>query len=106
MVAVRNIKLYPPGSQSIVNINRQFKASLESVLDGNETLNIVQVKNSILINGQKIDFSEFKLVTDTFLKLLNRVELKGIAFHHGLTEQELEVLLQALGKTDKKTFAA
>jgi diguanylate cyclase (GGDEF)-like protein len=106
MVAVRNIKLYPPGSKSIVQINRQFKASLESVLDGNETLNIVQVKNSILINGQKIDFSEFKLVTDTFLKLLNRVELKGIAFHHGLTEQELEVLLQALGKTDKKTFDA
>ncbi|MBW2706090.1 MAG: HEAT repeat domain-containing protein, partial [Deltaproteobacteria bacterium] len=106
MVAVRNIKLYPPGSKSIVKINRQFKASLESVLDGNETLNIVQVKNSILVNGQKIDASEFKLVSDTFLKLLDRVELKGIAFHRDLTEQELEVLLQALGKTDKKTFDA
>jgi len=106
MVAVRNIKLYPPGSKSIVKINRQFKASLDSVLEGNETLNIVQVKNSILVNGQKIDVSEFKLVTDTFLKLLNRVELKGIAFHHGLSEQELEVLLQALGKTDQKNFDA
>jgi len=106
MVAVRNIKLYPPGSKSIVKINRQFKAALESVLDGNEILNIVQVKNSILINGQKIDVSEFKLVTDTFLRLLNRVELKGIAFHRGITEQELEALLQALGKTDKKTFGA
>ncbi len=106
MVAVRNIKLYPPGSKSIVKIYRQFKASLESVLDGNETLNIVQVKNAILINGQKTDVSEFKLVTDTFLKLLNRVELKGIAFHRGFTEQELEVLLQTLGKTDKKTFDA
>jgi diguanylate cyclase (GGDEF)-like protein len=106
MVAVRNIKLYPPGSKSIIKINRQFKTSLDSVLDGNETLNIVQVKNSILINGQKIDVSEFKLVTDTFLKLLNRVELKGIAFHRGLTEQELEVLLQALGNTAQKTFNA
>ena len=106
MVAVRNIKLYPPGSKSIVKINRQFKVSLDSVLEGNETLNIVQVKNSILVNGQKIDVSEFKLVTDTFLKLLDRVELKGIAFHHGLSEQELEVLLQALGKTDQKNFDA
>ena len=106
MVAVRNIKLYPPGSKSIVKINRQFKASLESVLEGNETLNIVQVKNSFLINGQKIDVSEFKLVTDTFLKLLNRVELKGIAFHSGFSEKELEVLLQVLGKTDKNTFSA
>lgn len=106
MVAVRNIKLYPPGSKSIVKINRQFKASLESVLKNNDTLNIVQVKNSILINGQKVDVSEFKLVTDTFLKLLNRVELKGIAFHSGLTEKELEVLLQALGNTGKKTFGA
>jgi diguanylate cyclase (GGDEF)-like protein len=104
MVAVRNIKLYPPGSKSIVKINRQFKASLESILKSNDTLNIVRVKSSILINGQKIDVSEFKLVTDTFLKLLNRVELKGIAFHSGLTEKELEALLQALGNTGKKTF--
>jgi diguanylate cyclase (GGDEF)-like protein len=106
MVAVRNFKLYPPGSKSIVKINRQFKASLESVLDRNETLNIVRVKNSILINGQKIDVSDFKLVADTLLKLLNRVELKGISFHSGLTEQEIEALLQILGTTDKKTFDA
>lgn len=106
MVAVRNFKLYPPGSKSIETINRQFKASLDQILSGNDTLNIVQVKNSILINGQKIDVSEYKLVMDTFLKLLNRVELKGIAFHSGVTEQELEILLQTLGKTDKKTFDA
>ncbi|UCD77739.1 MAG: diguanylate cyclase [Desulfobacterales bacterium] len=106
MVAVRNFKLYPPGSKSIEKINRQFKASLDQILDGNDILNIVQVKNSILINGQKIDVSEYKLVMDTFLKLLNRVELKGIAFHSGVTEPELEILLQTLGKTDKKTFDA
>jgi len=106
MVAVRNFKLYPPGSKSIEKINRQFKTSLDQILDGNDTLNIVQVKNSILINGQKIDVSEYKLVMDTFLKLLNRVELKGIAFHSGVTEQELEILLQTLGKTLKKTFDA
>jgi diguanylate cyclase (GGDEF)-like protein len=106
MVAVRNFKLYPPGSKSIETINRQFKASLDQILSGNDTLNIVQVKNSILINGQKIDVSEYKLVMDTFLKLLNRVELKGIAFHSGVTEQELEILLQTLGKIDKKTFDA
>ncbi|MCP4625724.1 MAG: diguanylate cyclase [bacterium] len=106
MVAVRNIKLYPPGSKSIVKINRQFKASLESVLNRNETLNIVRVKNSLLINGRKIDASEFKLVADTFLKLLNRVELKGITFHSGIAEQELEALLQILGTTEKKTFDA
>lgn len=106
MVAVRNIKLYPPGSKSIVKINRQFKASLERVLRGNETLNIVEVKNAILVNGQKLDVSEFKLVADTLLKLLDRAELKGIAFHRGLTEQELEALLQALGNPVKQTFTA
>jgi diguanylate cyclase (GGDEF)-like protein len=106
MVAVRNFKLYPPGSKSIEKINRQFKASLDQILHGNDILNIVQVKNSILINGQKIDPSEFKLVMDTFVKLLNRVELKGIAFHSGVTEPELEILLQTLGKLGKKTFDA
>jgi len=106
MVAVRNFKLYPPGSKSIETINRQFKASLDQILAGNDVLNIVQVKNSILINGQKIDVTEYKLVMGTLLKLLNRVELKGIAFHSGVSEQELEMLLQALGQTDKKTFDA
>ncbi len=106
MVAVRNTKLYPPGSKSIEKINRQFKASLDRVLVDNEILNIVQVKNSVLVNGQKIDTSEYKLVTDTFLKILNRFELKGIAFHRGLTEAEIELLLQTLGKTDIKTFEA
>jgi hypothetical protein len=102
MVAVRNIKLYPPGSKSIVKINRQFKASLERVLGGNETLNIVQVKNSILVNGQKIDASEFKLVSDTFLKLLDRVELKGIAFHPALPSRSLKSCCRPSVKQTKR----
>jgi len=106
MVAVRNYKLYPPGSKSIEMINRQFKASLDQILSGNDALNIVQVKNSLLVNGQKIDVSEYKLVMGTFLKLLDRAELKGIAFHSGVTEQELELLLQTLGKIDKEAFEA
>ena len=104
MVAIRNIKLYPPGSKSIIKINQQLMDAINQVLDNNERLSFVHVKKSVLINGQKIDTTDFKLVADAFRQIFNRFELKGIVFQHGLKAQELESLLQVLAKSKQKTF--
>jgi diguanylate cyclase (GGDEF)-like protein len=104
MVAVRNIKLYPPGSRSILKVTRQFKISVDRVLTNNDTLALLQMNNGILVNGQRIDISNYKLVAETFLQLLNRFELKGITFHKGLTETELEKVLQALGQSNPQAL--
>jgi diguanylate cyclase (GGDEF)-like protein len=104
MVAVRNIRLYPHGSKSIVNANKQLKAVIDKVLRKNDTLNVLRSNHAILINGQKLNVSDYKMIADSFLQFLNRFELQGIAFHKGVGERELVNLLQAFGKTRQERF--
>jgi len=104
MVAVRNIKLYPPGSKSIIGVISQTKASLDQILIANETLNLMQIKQSLVVNGQKMDITDFKLVAEGFLKFLGRFDLKGIAFNRGLTDSELELLIDEIGRNRQKMF--
>jgi len=98
MVAARNIGLYPAGSNSIINIRRQLKSSIDKILTKNETLSIDLVKQSILINGQRIDTTDVKLVAESFEETLKRLDLKGIAIHQGVDKRELEVMLQVFSK--------
>lgn len=104
MVAVRNIKLYPPGSKSITGVISQTKASVDQILTANDTLNLMQVKQSLVVNGQKMDITDFKLVAEGFLKFLGRFDLKGIAFNRGLTDGELEQLIEQIGRNRQKMF--
>ena len=98
LTVVRKIKLYPPGSKTIVTANRQMKEMIDKFLTSNELLSFFAIKNALIVNGQKIDVSEFKYFADSFLKFLSLVELKGLAFKKGLTEEELQVLLEAFGR--------
>jgi hypothetical protein len=104
MVALRNVRLYPSGSKSIVNANNQLKRVIDRILANNDTLNILRLNQAILVNGQKLNLTEYKLIADTFLQFLNRFELQGIAFHKGSNAKELEIVLQAFGKTKQKMF--
>lgn len=104
MVAVRNIKLYPPGSKSIISVTHQSKKSFDQILQNNEIFNLAQIKQALIINGQEITIPEFIKVAGSFLQFLDRYELKGITFHKGLTDDELEVLLETLGRTQLKIF--
>lgn len=100
--AVRHYRLYPSGSEPIVSTNRQLKEAIDSILTTNENLAIFHINQALMINGQKVDASEFKWVAEDLLKFLIRVELKGIVFHRGLTDRELEVLMEALGRIKLK----
>ena len=104
MVAIRNIKLYPPGSKSIIGVISQSKQSLKQILENNNSLSLMQIKGGLVVNGQKMDVSEIKLVADRFLNFLNRNELKGISFHSGLTDRELEILIEVFGRPREKMF--
>ena len=98
LTSLRNIKLYPPGSESVVSAIRQVKEAIDPILAKNESLAIFKLRQALMINGQKLDVSEYKLVAEELSKLLERVELQGIVFHQGLTEKEVEVLLDSLGR--------
>ncbi len=102
MVAARNIKLYPAGSKSIVNIRQQLKSSIDQILIKNESLSIDLVKQSILINGQRIDMADIKLVAESFVQSLKQLDLKGFAIHQGVDERELELMLQVFAEGSQK----
>lgn len=102
MVAVRNIKLYPPGSRSIVTGNQQLKVSIDRILEKNESLNILQLEQAVVVNGRKINTSNFKPVARSFLRFLDQYQLKGIAFRKGLTDHEINGLINVVGETDQK----
>jgi len=104
IVAARNIELYPAGSKSIVNIRQQLKSSIDQILSKNESLSIDLVKQSILINGQRIDMADIKLVAQSFVQSLKRLDLKGITFHQGVEERELELMLQVFAKGTQEMF--
>lgn len=104
MVAVRYIKLYPPGSKSIISVTHQAKKSFDQILQNNETVNLAQIKQDLLVNGQEINSPELKKVAGSFLQFLDRYELKGITFHQGITDEELEILLETFGRTQLKIF--
>ena len=98
LLVVRNLKLYPPGSKAIVAANRQMKEVIDQFLKKNELLSLFGIKDALIVNGQKIDVTEYKYFAESFLKLLSRFELKGITFKKGLTEKELQILLEAFGR--------
>jgi diguanylate cyclase (GGDEF)-like protein len=98
LLVVRNIKLYPPASKAIVTANRQVKEVIDKFFAKNELLSFFGIKQALIVNGQKIDVTEFKYFADSFLNFLNRMELKGIVFRKGLTEEELQVLLETFGR--------
>jgi HEAT repeat protein len=98
LLVVRNLKLYPPGSKAIVAANRQMKEVIDQFFAKNELLSFFGIKGALIVNGQKIDVTEYKYFAESFFKLLNRFELKGITFKKGLTEEELQVLFEAFGR--------
>lgn len=104
MIAVRNIKLYPPGSKPVTDVTQKLKARIDGILEKNEHFNIMQIERALVVNGQKIATKDFKVVAKGFLELLNQLQLKGVAFLKGLTEAEVEVMLEAFGRTEQKTF--
>ncbi|MCH7566090.1 MAG: HEAT repeat domain-containing protein, partial [Nitrospirae bacterium] len=95
LTAVHNIRLYPPESKSIADANLKLMEAIRLVLTKNERLNLAQEEHVLLVNGQEVDVSEYKFVAESFLKFLSSVELMGIAFRKGFTEQELKAVLEA-----------
>ena len=98
MTAVRNIQLYPPESAAIAQALEQIKQPINEILEPNERLLLSQTDNLLLVNGQRFEMSESRARTESFLELLGRLELKGIAFRREITQEELKTLVVALGR--------
>ena len=100
--SVRNIKLYPSGSSAILDVTKQLKETIDKILTDNERLNITQIEKTLMVNGEPLDVTEFKSISENFVRFLSWMELTGIAFYRGLREKELTVMLESLSRISKE----
>jgi diguanylate cyclase (GGDEF)-like protein len=104
LTALRNIQLYPLGSDSVITANRQVREAIEAVLEKNETLTLFQVRRALVINGQKVDVSDLKYVGEELIRIFDRLEVQGILFHRSITQREVNIWLEAFGRAKPKVI--
>lgn len=100
--SLRNIKLYPAGSESVVEVIRQLQGVIDLIVEKNEWFVIEQKDQALVVNNEKIDVTEFNSLAGAFLQFMSRFELRAIAFQRDLSGQDLGALLEALGRVETK----
>jgi diguanylate cyclase (GGDEF)-like protein len=99
LLAVRNAKLYPPGSRTIVIAYDNAVEAMAKVLANTEVLTIMQFERTLLVNGKRYEATEFKAFAEAFSKLFQHLELKVMTFKQGIPLQEISTLIEAFGRT-------
>ena len=102
--AIGEMELDPPNSQAILSATRKLKDTIDKVLEDNVDLHITLAKQSLLVNGQRMDTDEYKSIAEAFAQRMNRIQLRGVAFFEGLTEQELTLMLEAIAQMSGKSI--
>jgi diguanylate cyclase (GGDEF)-like protein len=102
--AVGEMELDPPDSQAILSATRKLKDAIDKVLEASADLHLTLAKQSLLVNGQRMDAEEHKSAAEAFAKRMNHIQLRGVAFFQGLTEQELTLMLEAIVQMSGKSI--
>ncbi len=87
--STRNIKLFPLKSQTITSSIEQLVEALHKFLSNQPSLTFARASESLLVNGEKIDTSEFKAVAEGFMQFLKSVELNSLTFLGHTSAQEV-----------------
>jgi len=102
LVAIRNTKLYPPGSKPVLSALDELKKSVEQTLKDRRLLTLSVDKEVLTANGEVLDVNEFKSIADAFSKLLNRLQLREIIFEQGLTHPEIESAFTGMARVRRR----
>jgi diguanylate cyclase (GGDEF)-like protein len=102
LLAVRNIRLYPPGSRSVMIANQQAKEAVDMMLEKNETFSLFEIDRTLHVNGKKADVTEYKAFADSLMRMLKGLELKGIVLKKGLNKDEFATMVEAFGRTSRE----
>ena len=104
LVAVRNTRLYPPGSQLTANAVHALWEAINKVLKKNEVVGLGVEKKDLLANNEPLQVQDYKGVAESFVTFMNRYELRAMAFRRDLGEQELRRMLEAAAGVDPKSI--
>ena len=100
--SIEKIRLSPSGSRDAGGVSRRLKRSIDRILQDNKALHFTRLQGSVAVNGEPANVAEHKPVAQAFVALMSRLGLRGVAFFQGLTERELTVMLEALGRMGDK----
>lgn len=98
LTAVSKLKLYPPESTVIARATGDLFQTLRNILSMRPALTLARVGNTLLVNGQKVDTSDFETVAKSFLRLLSSAKLRSLTFLEHISSQELITSIVALGQ--------
>lgn len=90
----KNIKIYPLKSRTVTGSLEQLMSSLSGVLETQPALTLSKAGTSLLVNGDKVDTSEFKAVADGFLEFLGAIGLSSLTFQYGVSMEEVEGFIE------------
>ena len=102
LIAIRNARLYPPESKSVVNSIDQLKLLLERVLEDTGRLSIITEKNTLMMNGQVLEVGNFQSIAQTIIDFWDRLQISSLTFVKGLTESELKIVLGRICRIEPK----
>ncbi len=93
--SVNNLRIYPPGSQLVINILTQLYSILNEYFQTNDSLTIGMVNNMLIINGEEIKTIE----GDSFItSILSELKIQNITFKKELKFDELSYFIEILSK--------
>ena len=92
----KNVKLYPVHSAPAERCIQEFRDALEPVLRRKPVIGLSRTEDSLLANGAVVNTSDYELLADTFLDLMDSLGLRSIAFLSGTRKAEIEGLFAAI----------
>lgn len=98
LTSANNIKFYPPESKAVSYSIEELSEALHGILVRHPVLTLSQVGDGLLVNGVKIDTTDFKTMADSFLKLLGKIGLSSLTFLKTISSQELTTFIAAIGQ--------
>lgn len=102
LVAIRNTRLYPLESKSVVNSVHQLAHLVEKVHKDTQRFSIITDKNRILINGQLIEVGNFQSIAQKIIDFWDRLQLKSLTFVKEFTEKELTFVLKSICRLEPR----
>jgi diguanylate cyclase (GGDEF)-like protein len=96
MGSAMNSRLYPPGSQQIVDSIDEFHRSVKGILDRRQILSLATIDDFLLANGIKVNIADFEALARSFFDLTGAVGLRSLTMSANLRKSELESFFETL----------
>ncbi|MEW6040488.1 MAG: HEAT repeat domain-containing protein [Elusimicrobiota bacterium] len=92
--ALNNSRIYPVGSQIVLNTVNQLHTVLQGYLTSSESFTISEMQHKMFIEGQDI-----KSISDTFITgIMADNEIQSIKFTRGLTLDEIKIFVEVFSR--------